>query len=151
VNFSALLVWCSFVGIFGIEDNKDSSEKDQLALILTLAAAVEIVTKVLYIVYDLNRKRKANMLIGIFGLSFCWLSVSICWFSENYFVPKLFAFLFSYFTGPVLMSTYYVYLGDLCEPESIGLSLAVTYGMAAIILFTIPYTIPNQGSWKWFG
>jgi hypothetical protein len=44
-----------------------------------------------------------------------------------------------------------VYLGDLCEPESIGLSLAMQYGMAAIILFTMPYTIPNQGSWKWFG
>lgn len=145
------MVWASFVGIFGIQDSDDKGEKDTLALVLTLASALEVITKVLYIVYDLNRKRKANMLLGMFGLSACWLGVSICWFFENYFVPKLFAFLFAYFTGPVLMSTYYVYLGDLCEPESIGLSLAVQYGMAAVIMFSMPYTIPNQGSWKWFG
>lgn len=49
-----------------------------------------------------------------------------------------------------MMSSYYIILGDACEPESMGLSFTIQYFMAALIGFITPYQLSNQEAWKWF-
>ena len=133
-----------------ISDQDDAEEIDFLQKLFIGYVLTEIFVKVLLMGFGLNNHRKIAYLIGHIGTCLSWIAIGICYFFDNYAIPKIFGFSFLTWVGPFMMNTYYSILGEVCNPEAIGISNFTFTGLGALIVFVTPYIVSDQSKFGWF-
>lgn len=150
VAFSFFLVFFNYSFLLLISDPDDSDEINFLQKLFIGYVLTELFVKVILIAFGLNDARKKAYLIGHIGTCVSWIAVGICFFFDNYTIPKILGFSFLTWVGPFMMNTYYSILGEVCNPEAIGISNFTFTGLGTIIVFVTPYIISDQDKFGWF-
>ena len=150
-SLSLQVSYRQFFLTFMVKDDHDDAELKTSKVLAVFIALFMIICQLILIVFNLNRLRKNNYLIGhgIFGLT--WLGMGISYYFGSYIFPKIAGFIFYGALGMSYYSTYFTMIAEVCGADLVFSSLLAFMLCNSAICFVAPYIITsteNNARWS---
>ena len=140
----------SYLLVIIVEDQDDEAQVE-VARTLQMTAYVWMgISGLINIIFNLNKYRKVNFLIGIFILGIGWIGCSIAFSYNNFLYAKILLYVLAGLLGASFQATFYTILSEVCNPTILAFSCGIFgVGNYFCVLIT-PYLIKQVSNYKWY-
>ena len=141
--FGMLNSFLNYQLILTVEDEDNDDELNSAKILATFLVLTMAICQIILVVFNLNKFRKPNYLIGLTLMGLTWLGMAISYYFESFTFPKIAGFIFCAICGVSFDTTYFTMAAEVCGADIIFISLLAFLFGNFLICFIAPYMLTS--------
>ena len=142
--FGMLNVFLQFQLILTVKDDNNDDELSTAKFLAALTIFFMIICQLILVVFNLNKSRKINYLIGLGIQGLTWLGMGISYYFDNFTCPIIAGFIFAAASGLSFDTTYSTMIAEVCGADLVFLSLLAYLMGSFLTCFIAPYMLTSN-------
>ena len=142
--FGMLNAFLQFQLILTVKDDNNDDELSTAKFLAALVVFFMVICQLILIMFNLNKYRKANYLIGLAIMGLTWLGMSISYYFDSFTFPKIAGFMFAAACGLSFDTTYNTIIAEVCGADLVFISLLAYLLSNFLVCFIAPYMLTSN-------